>query len=213
MKYLEWPDELHLLQLLAGNSDHLVNDPDHFATFSIESLSPSKAEVRKETRYISFYFALILPGLFYFIRQRRRILSYLISHAVCCPSPVVRLSILRSVRHVSDSVKFQLLLPLIESQLSRPPSKGTDADVEKSILEAFDGSAAKDLNQEEDNSWNILNRALKFYHSLGKYTHSLQVTSAFVHSTRKKALPQSSGRLFARILSIRFSRVSRINAS
>ena len=57
LKYLEWPDELHLLQLLAGNSDHLVNDPDHFATFSIESLSPSKAEVRKETRYIFSYFA------------------------------------------------------------------------------------------------------------------------------------------------------------
>ena len=105
----------------------------------------------------------------------------MISHAVCCPSPVVRLSILRSVRHVSDSVKFQLLLPLIESQLSRPPSKGTDADVEKSILEAFDGSAAKDLNQEEDNSWNILNRALKFYHGLGKYIHSLPALNTFVH--------------------------------
>lgn len=176
LKYLEWSDELHYLKLMASNRDQLVNDPDHLMPFNYEFLSPSKAENRKDTR------------------QRRRILCYLISHAVCCPSQVVQLSILRSLHHVSDPIKFQMLIPLIERGISRTPSENKNTELEKYVLEVYDSSAAKDLNSEEGDSWLTLTRVLKYYLGFRNVTiqwktlYSNLQNSLFAHLSNKRQL-------------------------
>ncbi|KAH8112066.1 hypothetical protein DFH11DRAFT_1788270 [Phellopilus nigrolimitatus] len=151
LQYLDWSDEGKYLMLLSEHRDHLINDAEYLISLHYEYLSSSKAENKKDAK------------------QRQRILCFLLSHVVCSPSLEIRLSILRAMRQVSDGVKLQMLLPIIEEHLDAP-SPIADSELATLSLEAFDSSAAKDLNVDESRSWSVLLRALQHYHSLGKIT-------------------------------------------
>ncbi|KAI5117129.1 hypothetical protein M0805_007713 [Coniferiporia weirii] len=152
LQYLDWSDERKYLSLLAEHRDHLVNDPEYLTLLHHEYLSPSKAEGKKDTK------------------QRQRILCFLLSHAVCCPSLAIRLSTLKAVRRTSDSVKLQMLLPVIGERLNVAPTTGGNSELLVHALESFDSSAAKDLNADDSRSWPVLLRALGRYHGVGEVT-------------------------------------------
>ncbi|EJD05052.1 uncharacterized protein FOMMEDRAFT_105292 [Fomitiporia mediterranea MF3/22] len=149
LQYLDWADESNYLNLLVQYRDHLVNDSQHLELLHYEQLSRSKAENKKDAK------------------QRHRILCYMLSHAVCCPSPTIRLAILKSLRRVSDTVKLQMLLPIIEEALESPISTGDEKELQVYALEAFDSSSAKEVNPEDSSAWFVFKRAVKHYFSNG----------------------------------------------
>lgn len=78
---------------------------------------------------------------------------------------------LRSLCHVSDAIKLQMLLPLIKTRLeSQWPIESSPKEEEQMVLtlESFDRSSTKDMNADESKAWSILLLALQKYHAIGK---------------------------------------------
>ncbi|KAL5525140.1 UTP10 [Sanghuangporus sanghuang] len=150
LQYIDWSDETKYLNLLVDYRDHLVNDPDCLVLFHHEHISRTKAENKKDAK------------------QRRRILCFLLSHVLCCPSLPIRLSILKSLSRVSDQTKLEMLLPIIERALDSPSTIGASGDLETYALQSFDSSVAKLLNSESSSVWPILIRAIDYYLARGE---------------------------------------------
>ena len=73
------------------------------------------------------------------------------------------INILEIVQQVSDSVKLETLLPSIKTYLAQVGNEQPDAKLKLQYLtialNAFDASAAKDLNNEKSEAWSIMMKA------------------------------------------------------
>ncbi|KAL5520451.1 hypothetical protein ACEPAG_9675 [Sanghuangporus baumii] len=150
LQYIDWSDEAKYLNLLVDCRDHSVNDADYLVLFHHEHISRRKAENKKDAK------------------QRHRILCFLLSHVLCCPSIPIRLSILKSLSRVSDQTKLEMLLPIIERALDSSSTIGASGDLEIYALQSFDSSVAKLLNSETSSIWSILMRAIDHYLARGE---------------------------------------------
>lgn len=52
--YLDWDDEVKLLQNIVGSTDHLVNDAEALASLLADSLTPSKSFGKKDAKFVDF---------------------------------------------------------------------------------------------------------------------------------------------------------------
>ena len=99
----------------------------------------------------------------YACRYKIRVLCYLLSHVDATSSPDAQLAILRSIRDVSDQVKAQILLPVMQMLVQDSPSKEKLAarygsrleEFTSLLLSSFDQSISDSLNEPDCNLWPI----------------------------------------------------------
>src|SRR5882757_2163031 len=86
---------------------------------------------------------------------KHRVICYLVSHAVTCPLPQVRATILKSLRDVPDASKASMLIPVFKQVFEAPgqASTSTDQELFTTIAHTFDKNAAKALNDKEGALW------------------------------------------------------------
>ena len=94
---------------------------------------------------------------FWLARQRRRLISFLLSHVACCQRPSLQKSVLRALERVHDALKMQLLAPLIQQALEG--AKSISHDLSVLLIAAIDKTTAKDFNDESCPAWSSLYNA------------------------------------------------------
>jgi len=90
---------------------------------------------------------------------KHRVMCYLVSHAVACPSLQVRAGILKSLKDVPDASKASMLIPVFERSFETLGNVGDSTTVDQeffvTLARAFDKNAAKALNDKEGALWQI----------------------------------------------------------
>ena len=131
--------------MLSKHKNHIENDGRYVSILHAEHLSPQKGEDKKNARY------------------KQRILCYLLSHSISCPSLHMSINILEILQQVSDAVKLETLLPSIKIHLAQTSHQQADAKLKLQYLgialNAFDSSVAKDLNNEKSEAWPVMMKA------------------------------------------------------
>ena len=97
-------------------------------------------------------------------RARSRVLCYLLSHVTCAPNYLVKNSILKTLLHVSDKVKIQMLLTAIGSTVEDGKDSSEKREFLRLALESFDRTSARELNTTEGQAWTVFTRCLKQFH-------------------------------------------------
>jgi len=94
---------------------------------------------------------------------KHRVICYLVSHAVACPLPQVRTSILKSLRDVPDESKASMLIPVYKQSFGTSEKVGACADQEYfvALARAIDKNAAKMLNNKEGPLWQVFVEVLQ----------------------------------------------------
>ena len=106
LKFLEWPDFVKLVATVAAWAEHLKVDAAYLKELLKSTLQVQPGDSSKDAKY------------------KRRLLSYLLSHVVAwfasCPGLPVK--ILQEIHDISDSMKLQVLLPLLDPLAKSPSS-------------------------------------------------------------------------------------------
>lgn len=96
IKFLEWQDFLRYAKALAEWAEVLQVDATTLISLHEDILHVTSEDPGKDSRY------------------RKRILSYILSHATAWPSPSLQLALLACTSSVQDVNKLPLVAPLIE---------------------------------------------------------------------------------------------------
>ena len=105
LKFLEWPDFVKLVATVAAWAEHLTVDEVYLTHLLKSTLRIQPGDSSKNAKY------------------KRRLLSYLLSHVVAWidSCPLLSVKILQELHDVNDSMKLQMLLPLLDA-LAKSPS-------------------------------------------------------------------------------------------
>lgn len=105
LKFLEWPDFVKLVATVAAWAEHLTVDAVYLTDLLKITLQIQPRDSSKDAKY------------------KRRLLSYLLSHVVAwyASCPFLPAKILQETHDVHDSMKLQVLLPLLTA-LAKSPS-------------------------------------------------------------------------------------------
>lgn len=106
LKFLEWPDFVKLVATVAAWAEHLTVDAVYLTDLLESTLRVRPGESGKTAKY------------------KRRLLSYLLSHVVTWfdSCPLLPVKILQEIHDVTDSMKLQILLPLLDALAKSPSS-------------------------------------------------------------------------------------------
>lgn len=104
-KFLERSDFVKLVATVAAWTEHLNVDGVYLTDLLKSALQVKSGDSSKDAK------------------SKRRLLSYLLSHIVawCDSCPLLSVKILQEIHEVSDSMKLQVLLPLLAA-LAKSPS-------------------------------------------------------------------------------------------
>ncbi|KAJ3530702.1 hypothetical protein NM688_g7673 [Phlebia brevispora] len=152
LQYLEWSDLCRYVQALQASRQHLSNDAAYLRILHQQHLAPVALEPKKESTY------------------KERILCYLLSHAVVCPLPEVKMSLLRSVQEISSKAKSQMLQPVLEalssdktaSQLAELLGPSYE-DFASMVVASIDSTVREQLNRKTDNLWSVYQATLRYF--------------------------------------------------
>lgn len=147
LKFLEWPDFVKLVATVAAWTEHLNIDAVYLTDLLKGALQIQSGDSSKNAK------------------SKRRLLSYLLSHVVawCDSCPLLSVKVLQEIHDVSDSMKLQALLPLLDA-LAKSPSKvmgrlsvnQREAYV-AGILSSFQGrELGSVMNAESSEEWETL---------------------------------------------------------
>lgn len=147
LKFLEWPDFVKLVATVAAWTEHLNIDAVYLTVLLKGALQIQSGDASKSAK------------------SKRRLLSYLLSHVVawCDSCPLLSVKVLQEIHDVSDSMKLQVLLPLLDA-LAKSPSKvmgrlsvnQREAYV-AGILSSFQGrELGSVMNAESSEEWETL---------------------------------------------------------
>jgi U3 small nucleolar RNA-associated protein 10 len=99
----------------------------------------------------------------------------LLSHVTAIPLPSAQLALLKAIEEVSDKVKAQLLLPVMQGLVNDSPprtelARGFGSRLEEFaslVVSSFDASASGGLNEQDSPSWPMFVLALRHYFQTG----------------------------------------------
>jgi hypothetical protein len=102
-------------------------------------------------------------------RFKHRVLCFYASHINAMAIPVAQTALLKILAGISDSAKIQNILPTIKSLLTTPAAALTPVKQELMILliSCFDHSAASDLNEADEETWDVYLSVLRYAFSSG----------------------------------------------
>ncbi|KAI0790983.1 hypothetical protein C8Q75DRAFT_805854 [Abortiporus biennis] len=170
LQYVDWSDFTRYIQALAESRDHFLHDPTYLRVVH-QQFSVHKGDSKKEIGY------------------KQRLLCSLISHIKACRVPSFKVTLLKSIESVSNAVKLQMLLPVIEELTS----ENTASSVEKYLgsryeefacllVSAFNSSAVKDLNNVDSPSCAVYQQTLRYYFLPGNSTAVRHVLASYLKS-------------------------------
>ncbi|KDQ16943.1 hypothetical protein BOTBODRAFT_144298 [Botryobasidium botryosum FD-172 SS1] len=151
VQLLDWADFTKYAKAVDEHGDHFATDATYVGVFHQTALRKQKSDTKKEAAY------------------KQRVLCYLVSHIVFWQSVSARVTLLKSIRHVSDPAKLVMLHPLIESlvgqdkegrQLLRGVPESDSAEYFALLFETYDKSAIAHLGDASDH-WATLLAALR----------------------------------------------------
>lgn len=160
------------IQALVGQGGHLANDVDYLPAFHQQHLTKHKSDSKKDSGWVSTFrfsddFAEDTHSF------KHRVICYLVSHAVACPLPQVRASLLKSLRDIPDPSKALMLIPVYKQSFDASAgvvaSTPADHEFQVALVRAFDKNAAKALNDKERPLWQVFVEVLRACLTRGKY--------------------------------------------
>ncbi|WFD34754.1 snoRNA-binding rRNA-processing protein utp10 [Malassezia cuniculi] len=137
LQYVDGDTAAAYVSALAADADAFVNDAGYVRAAHLQALA---GKGRKETLF------------------RARILCFLMSHAVCWNSTLVRISILEALADVRSSEKLEVALPLVSAALDVSDSSPMWQAYVTHLCRLFDSSAAPLL---DGDAWTLFTRALE----------------------------------------------------
>ncbi|KAF7297329.1 U3 small nucleolar RNA-associated protein 10 [Mycena indigotica] len=146
LQYLSQADLKRYLAALVDHKDHIMLDAGFVQVFHSQHLKRSTADKRKEIEY------------------KQRILCYLLSHVSVLGLLSMRISLLESLRDVSDSARTEVIAELLASLGDGGVAIPVGTPMERFAalaLSSFDASAASNLNDTKSTLWDIFVSALK----------------------------------------------------
>ncbi|KAG6888637.1 hypothetical protein C0992_007989 [Termitomyces sp. T32_za158] len=145
LQYLDRDDLKTYLDALMERKDHLAHDSEYIKAFHQEHLGRIKADKKKISEY------------------KHRILCFIVSHVNALALPTFQIALLRSIESISDSAKAEILLPTIKGLLASRKSDATLCDLTDLVMSSFDGSVAKEFNEEKSALWDLYVSVVRFH--------------------------------------------------
>ncbi|KAG8908257.1 snoRNA-binding rRNA-processing protein utp10 [Tulasnella sp. 403] len=143
VQILKASDSTEYFSAIVEHRDNFTADPEYLSVFHRELFSgKGKGKVSKS--------------------YRKRIVCYLLSHALCWANGKARLQLIQSVQDVADAAKITLLKPLLEDAFLKqeiPSELQNPQDVEayyQALIQIFDQTSASVLDEAESEEWNLL---------------------------------------------------------
>ncbi|EGO02920.1 hypothetical protein SERLA73DRAFT_102973 [Serpula lacrymans var. lacrymans S7.3] len=145
LQYLDYKDLSIYLTALAQQQDQVIQDASYLKVFHQQHFSNANA------------------------KYKRRVLCFLLSHVIACPSPAAKIALLRSIEDVADSSKSRLLFPHMKelaekSDLLSESFGSTFNDYVTLLVAACLTVSAADLNdQKSDSAWPTFISSLRYH--------------------------------------------------
>jgi hypothetical protein len=111
----------------------------------------------------------------YYIRNshKQRVLCYLFSHVLACRDPRTQLTILKTVRHISDSVKLPTLFPLMKELMKNKGISGlNEADkltFSEILFGCYDATSIPALEEPRNEYWPFFLEGLQLVNDAGLF--------------------------------------------
>jgi hypothetical protein len=146
--------------------------------------------IRRKPLRESRHVGLLLPHRLTFARHKRRVTEHLLSHAVSCGLPTVKLFLVALLEHVPDRAKAEALSPIVQALMDKVKVAewerlfGPQFEEFATItVSAFDASAAAILNDPAGIIWPVFLNAIEFYFRPGEYRVSIALVVLVLIST------------------------------
>ena len=104
------------------------------------------------------------------VRYKKRILSYLLSHVGAIGLPSAKTALLKTMINISDEVKTQVLIPVIQDLVQHSLVDQCDSSLEEYatlVVSSFDRSSSESLNETNSASWPVFISVLRHFFKLG----------------------------------------------
>ncbi|KAF8064012.1 hypothetical protein FPV67DRAFT_198389 [Lyophyllum atratum] len=139
LQYLDRDDFKKYIGALAEHGDHLAHDVNYIRVFHQQHLGRSKGDKKRDSEY------------------KRRVLCFILSHINAITLPAAQIALLKSLEGIADSAKAQIMLPTMKTLVSSMKADNTDTlqALTDLAISCFDASVAKDLNDEQGESWSV----------------------------------------------------------
>jgi U3 small nucleolar RNA-associated protein 10 len=172
LQFLDWGDFQRYMQVLVDQGGYLANDVNYLPAFHQQLLTKRKSDSKKDSGWVQTP-SLVDNFVDGILRFKHRVICYLVSHAVACPLPQVRASILMSLKDVPDTSKASMLIPVFKQSFETSKIVAIPATADEAffvaIAYAFDKNAAKALNNKEGELWQFFVELLRARLTQGKH--------------------------------------------
>jgi U3 small nucleolar RNA-associated protein 10 len=148
----------------------------------------------------------------FFLRHKRRIAEYLLSHVMSCGLPAVKLFLIALLEQVSDQAKAEALLPTIRDLTDKQRASDWEELFGPQFEEfatitvfALDSSISGHLNDTSGTFWPVFLDTIRFYFQPGEYLSSDCAGSLLLPTIGPFTLPREAlsknlqGGLFTRL--------------
>ncbi|KAG6836982.1 hypothetical protein H0H93_016935 [Arthromyces matolae] len=149
LQYLDRDDSKAYLNALTQHRDHFIHDAQYIEVFHQEHLGKNKGDKKKTIEY------------------KRRVVCFLVSHINALPLPTAQVSLLRSIKAISDGAKAEILLPTIRSLVGHKKTVAPLNDLIDLVMSCFDASVARDFNEESSALWDVYVSVMRYHFSPG----------------------------------------------
>ena len=173
LKFLEWSDFVKLVATVAAWKEHLSIDAEYLTVLLKSTLQIQSGDSSKDAKY------------------KHRLLSYLLSHIVawCDSCPLLSVKILQEIHDISDSMKLQVLLPLLAALAKSPSTIMGRLSVNHresyvaGVLSSFQGKELGSfMNAESSEEWETLKELARTGLMSGMWVSSSAVSLRCTHN-------------------------------
>jgi U3 small nucleolar RNA-associated protein 10 len=169
LQYLDVADMSNYIKFIIDSKDLIVQDGNYMQIFHQQHLSRTKSDSKAVAKCAIYLSDHCKKNVDKGVRYKQRILSYLLSHVGAISLPSAKTALLKSMTNVSDGVKAQLLLPVIQGLVrgSIGDPSGSFEEYATLVVSTFDKSSSDILNETSSASWPVFVSVLRQFFQSG----------------------------------------------